>query len=73
MVIYDGPPVNGLADSIIMSGIVKKVIIVSAYKSTKIEQLQNTRKGLEKFESKIAGIIVNKMPTKRDHYYSYYE
>lgn len=73
MVIYDGPPVNGLADSIIMSGIVKKVIIVSAYKSTKIEQLQNTRRGLEKFESKIAGIIVNKMPTKRDHYYSYYE
>ena len=30
MVIYDGPPVNGLADSIIMAGIAKKVIIVSS-------------------------------------------
>jgi len=73
MVIYDGPPVNGLADSIIMAGIVKKVIIVSSYKSTKMEQLQNTKKGLDKFSGKIAGIIVNRMPTRHDHYYSYYE
>lgn len=73
MVIYDGPPVNGLADSIIMTGIVNKVIIVSAYKQTKLEQLQNTKKSLEKFSGKIAGVIVNKMPTRKDHYYSYYE
>ena len=73
MVIYDGPPVNGLADSIIMAGIVKKVIIVSAYKNTKMEQLINTKKSLEKFSSKIAGVIVNKMPTRKDHYYNYYE
>lgn len=73
MVIYDGPPVNGLADSIIMAGIVKKVIIVSSYKTTKMEQLQNTKRSLEKFENKIAGVIVNKMPVRKDHYYSYYE
>lgn len=73
MVIYDGPPVNGLADSIIMTGIVNKVIIVSAYKQTRLEQLQNTKKSLEKFSGKIAGVIVNKMPTRKDHYYSYYE
>jgi len=73
MVIYDGPPVNGLADSIIMAGIVKKVIIVSSHKTTKMEQLQNTKRNLEKFENKIAGIIVNKMPVRKDHYYSYYE
>ena len=73
MVIYDGPPVNGLADSIIMAGIVKKVIIVSSHKTTKMEQLQNTKRNLEKFENKIAGIIVNKMPVRKDRYYSYYE
>ena len=73
MVIYDGPPVNGLADSIIMAGIVKKVIIVSSHKTTKMEQLQNTKRSLEKFENKIAGIIVNKMPVRKDRYYSYYE
>lgn len=73
VVIYDGPPVNGLADSIIMADIVQKVIIVSSYKTTKMEQLLNTKKGLEKFSNKLAGVIVNKMPTRRDHYYSYYE
>jgi len=73
VVIYDGPPVNGLADSIIMADIVQKVIIVSSYKATKMEQLLNTKKGLEKFSNKLAGVIVNKMPTRRDHYYSYYE
>jgi len=73
MVIYDGPPVNGLADSIIMAGIVSKVIIVTSYKHTKMEQLQNTKRSLEKFENKIAGVIVNKMPVRKDHYYSYYE
>lgn len=73
MVIYDGPPVNGLADSIIMAGIVKRIIIVSSYKNTKMEQLLNTKKGLEKFSNKLSGVIVNKMPTRRDHYYGYYE
>ena len=72
MVIYDGVPVGGLADSVIMADLADKIIIVCAYKETKIEELQNTKKVLEKFQDKIAGVIVNKLPEKKDRYYSYY-
>ena len=74
LVIYDGVPIGGLADSVIMADLVDKIVIVSAYKHTPMEVLQNTKKGLEKFEDKIAGIILNKFPAQKDHYYvSYYQ
>jgi len=73
MVIYDGVPVGGLADAIIMADIVDKICIVSAYKQTKMEDLLNTKKGLEKFQNKIAGVIINKIPGEHNSYYGYYE
>ena len=72
IVIYDGVPASGLADAIIMADLVDKIVIVSAYKQTKMEQLQNTKKALEKFQDKIAGVVLNKLPEKKNHYYSYY-
>ena len=72
LVIYDGVPVGGLTDSIIMADLVDKVVIVSAYKQTPIELLNNTKKNLEKFSDKIAGVVLNKYPATKDHYYSNY-
>ena len=72
LVIYDGVPVGGLTDSIIMADLVDKVVIVSAYKQTPIELLNNTKKSLEKFSDKIAGVVLNKYPATKDHYYSNY-
>lgn len=72
LVIYDGVPVGGLTDSIIMADLVDKIVIVSAYKQTPIELLNNTKKNLEKFSDKIAGIVLNKYPATKDHYYSNY-
>ena len=72
LVIYDGVPVGGLTDSIIMADLVDKVVIVSAYKQTPIELLNNTKKNLEKFSDKIAGVVLNKYPAAKDHYYSNY-
>lgn len=72
LVIYDGVPVGGLTDSVIMAELVDKIVIVSAYKVTPIEFLQNTKKALEKFNDKIAGVILNKFPSSKDHYYSRY-
>lgn len=71
-VIYDGVPVGGLTDSIIMADIADKIVIVSAYKQTPIEFLQNTVKGLENFKEKIAGVVVNKLPSQKNHYYNNY-
>lgn len=72
LVIYDGVPVGGLTDSIIMADLVDKIVIVSAYKETPIELLNNTKKNLEKFSDKIAGVVLNKYPATKDHYYSNY-
>jgi Mrp family chromosome partitioning ATPase len=48
---------------------VDKIVIVCAYKQTPMEILQNTKKSLETFQNKIAGVIVNKLPAKKNHYY----
>ncbi len=72
LVIYDGVPVGGLTDSIIMADLVDKIVIVSAYKQTPIELLNSTKKNLEKFSDKIAGVVLNKYPATKDHYYSNY-
>lgn len=72
LVIYDGVPVGGLTDSIIMADLVDKIVIASAYKITPVEFLANTNKALEKFKDKIAGVILNKFPSSKDHYYSKY-
>lgn len=72
LVIYDGVPVGVLTDSIIMADLVDKIVIVSAYKQTPIELLNNTKKSLEKFSDKIAGVVLNKYPATKDHYYSNY-
>ena len=72
LVIYDGVPVGGLTDSIIMADLVDTIVIVSAYKQTPVELLNNTKKNLEKFSDKIAGVVLNKYPATKDHYYSNY-
>lgn len=73
LVIYDGVPTIGLADTLILAEHVDKIVIVSAYKKTPIELLENTKKSLEKFKDKIAGVILNKVPSSESSYYdSYY-
>ncbi len=72
MIIYDGVPVGGLTDSVIMADLVDKIVIVCAYKQTPMEMLQNTKRSLDNFKDKIAGVIVNKMPSPKNHYYNNY-
>ena len=72
LVIYDGVPVGGLTDSIIMADLVDKIVIVSAYKITPVEFLANTNKALEQFKDKTAGVLLNKFQSSKDHYYSKY-
>lgn len=73
-IIFDGVPVNGLPDSLVMASMVDRVIIVSAMGYTNIDELNDTKKALEKIDANIAGVIVNKTnKTKRGKYSSYYE
>lgn len=72
IIIFDGPPVGGLTDSVVMSNLTDKIVIVSAYKSTPIELLEKTTKSLSNFKDKIAGVILNKVPSSKNHYYNNY-
>ncbi len=78
IVIYDGVPVNGLSDSLVMSKLVDKVVIVSELKHTPYELLNNTKKSLQKVNANIAGVIINKIPYSGkaytyEGYYGYYK
>lgn len=73
-IIIDGVPVNGLPDSLIMASSADRVIIVCACNYTNIDELNETKKALEKIEANIAGVIVNRAPTtKRGKYSNYYQ
>ncbi len=75
VIIFDGVPCNGLSDSIIMSTLVDKVLIVSAEGITPRSVLENTKRELKKVNAEIAGSILNKVSKKGKaygKYYSYY-
>lgn len=73
-IIFDGVPVNGLPDSLVMASMVDKVIIVSAMGYTDIDELNETKKALQKIDADIAGVIVNKAhKNNRGKYSNYYE
>lgn len=73
-IIFDGVPVNGLPDSLILAGMVDKVVIVTSVGVATIDELNDTKKALEKIDAKIAGVVVNRTSeTKRGKYSNYYE
>lgn len=73
-VIFDGVPVNGLPDSLVLANLVDRVIIVTTIGYTSIDELNQTKKALEQIDANIAGVVVNKAPTtRRGKYSNYYE
>ncbi|MBR3162053.1 MAG: CpsD/CapB family tyrosine-protein kinase [Bacilli bacterium] len=72
-IIFDGVPVNGLPDSLIVADFVDNVVLVAKANVTKIDELNDAKKALEKIDAKIAGVVVNNVSkTKRGKYYKYY-
>ena len=72
-IIFDGVPINGLPDSLIVAGLVDRVVLVTAANNTKIDDLMDAKKALEKIDAKIAGVVVNGITkSKRGKYYKYY-
>ena len=71
-VILDSVPANGLPDSLILSKLATKTVIVTTYGKTDIDALEHTKKALENVNADIAGVIINKIPKSRNKYGSYY-
>ncbi len=73
-IILDGTPITNLPDSLIVSGLVDKTLIVSTIGYTPLELLKNTKKSLDNVNASLAGVIVNKVPvSKSGYYYSSYK
>ena len=65
IVIFDGTPSTIVTDAIILSKFVDSTLIVSAHKETKIEDLNQVKRNITNVGGRIAGVVVNKMPTNK--------
>ncbi len=72
IVILDGAPITGLSDSLILSSIVDKTVIVSSINHTPKTELMNAKKALENVGANIAGTVANNIVAKRGTYGGYY-
>ena len=73
-VIFDGVPINGLPDSLIVAGLVDRVILIASSGYTKSDDLNDAKKALEKIDANVAGVVLNNVAkTKRGKYSYYYE
>lgn len=72
-IILDGVPVNGLPDSLIVSNLVDKVVLVTSVGVSSIDELMDAKKALVRVDADIAGVVVNKVTRpKKNKYNSYY-
>lgn len=72
IIIFDGTPSINLPDSIIMSSLVDKTLVITSNKYTPKKELLNTLNSLNKAHAKIAGVVFNNLETKRGAYTKYY-
>lgn len=72
LVIFDGTPCLLVTDSLILARQVDATLIVTAYKSTKIGDVEKVKKSIQNVGGKIAGIVINKIPVSPRKYQNTY-
>lgn len=72
LVIFDGTPSSLVTDAVIISRYVDTTLIVSAYKTTKMDDLEKVKREIENVGGRIAGVVINKVPVSQKQYYSNY-
>lgn len=72
LVIFDGTPSSLVTDAVIISRYVDTTLIVSAYKTTKMDDLEKVKRDILNVGGKIAGVVINKMPVSQKQYYATY-
>ena len=72
IIIFDGAPVGGLADSVILSSLMDETLIVVKDSTTAKSDLYSTKESLDKVGAKLAGIVFNSVNRKSSKYYNYY-
>lgn len=72
IIIFDGAPIGGLADSVILSSLMDETIIVVKDGSTSRSDLINAKNELEKVGARVAGVVFNMVNRSSSKYYNYY-
>ena len=72
IIIFDGAPIGGLADSVILSSMMDETLIVVKDGSTSRADLSAAKLELEKVGAKIAGVVFNMVNRTSSKYYYYY-
>lgn len=72
VIIIDCPPALGLSDALVMSQYSDVNIIAVTSDKTKVDQLETVKKSFEKVNSKISGVVINRVKAKAKSYSSYY-
>ena len=70
VVIFDGAPVGGLADSVILSSFIDGTLIVVKDSSTAVKDLVSVKDSLNKVGARILGIVINMTNRKASKYYN---
>ena len=72
IIILDGPPVELVTDSIILTRIVDSTVIVTACNETKKDNLHRVIDNIKNVDGKIAGVVVNKIVIPANEYKNSY-
>ena len=72
VIIFDGAPVGGLADSVILASLMDETLIVVKDGNTAKNDLITAKDSLEKVGAKVAGVVFNMVNRKSTKYYNSY-
>ena len=72
IIIFDGAPIGGLADSVILSSLMDETIIVVKDGATSKNDLMNAKNELSKVGAKVAGVVFNMVNRNASKYYNNY-
>lgn len=70
IIIFDGTPILGLSDALVMTKYSDANIVVVSNKKTKEESIASTIRAFEQVNSKITGVVLNRVEGKNSSYYS---
>lgn len=68
IVIFDGPPILLVTDSVILSRQIDTTLIVTSYKTTKMGDVEKVKKMIENVGGNISGVVINKIPVNSKKY-----
>lgn len=72
IVLIDTPPVGNVTDAAILSSLVDGIILVAASGKVKIDEIKRAKEILQKVNSNIIGVVLNKLGKKANGSYYYY-